>query len=172
MFILVDNLSWRAPSWHAHMNSIHHCCHHPCYGGIITEPGKELVPVFSSLFMPRVTRVKPSSAWCHVFLLAKSQMKVCFSLCLVRIEPVVWSRTASLENFLKGKKKKKTVSNLCYSSGAKNKKSGFTSLVLDSLDEQTLAKPKGHVDHMALHSLMACTTQRRTFMAATRTGTN
>lgn len=35
----------------------------------------------------------------------------------------------------------------------KKKKKRFTLLVLDSLDEQILAKPKGHVDHMALHSL-------------------
>lgn len=70
---------------------------------------------------------------------------------------------------MKGNKKGK-VSNGC--SGSKKEKNGFTLLVLDSLDEQILAKPKGHVDHMALHRLMACTTQRRTFMAATRTGTN
>lgn len=74
---------------------------------------------------------------------------------------------------MKGNKKGK-VSNGCSGSKKekKEKKNGFTLLVLDSLDEQILAKPKGHVDHMALHRLMACTTQRRTFMAATRTGTN
>lgn len=48
-------------------------------------------------------------------------------------------------------------------------KHGFT---LDSPDEVILAEPKGHVGHMALHSLAACTTQRRTLVAATRTGTN
>lgn len=44
-------------------------------------------------------------------------------------------------------------------------------LGLDSLHEVILTKPIGHVDHMALHSLMSCTTQH-TFMAVTRTGTN
>lgn len=34
-------------------------------------------------------------------------------------------------------------------------KHGFT---LDSPDEVILAEPKGHVGHMALHSLAACTT--------------
>lgn len=48
-------------------------------------------------------------------------------------------------------------------------KHGFT---LDSPDEATLAEPKGHVDHMALRSVAACTTQRRTFVAATPTGAN
>lgn len=51
-------------------------------------------------------------------------------------------------------------------------KHGLTLLVLGSPDEVILAKPKGHIDHMALHSLTACTTQPRTFAAATRTGTN
>lgn len=35
-------------------------------------------------------------------------------------------------------------------------KHGFT---LDSPDEVILAEPKGHVGHMALHSLAACTTR-------------
>lgn len=39
-------------------------------------------------------------------------------------------------------------------------------LGLDSLHEVIPTKPKGHVDHMALHSLMGCTTQH-TFMPMT-----
>lgn len=51
-------------------------------------------------------------------------------------------------------------------------KHGLTLLILDSPNEVILAQPKGHVHHMALHSLSACTTQPRTFAAATRAGTN